>query len=92
LSGNLNCGGFAGNCIQANHDWTVPDYTSLCRRQTTLAVQIPYLLSGDEHQRDARRSRDAFEVCKVLFRNPSRCDSSAQQLRLDLCHGLLMVW
>ncbi|KAF0674392.1 phosphoribosylglycinamide formyltransferase 2 [Profundibacterium mesophilum KAUST100406-0324] len=26
----------------ANLDWTVPDYTTLCRRQKTLAVQIPY--------------------------------------------------
>lgn len=25
----------------ANLDWAVPDYTSLCRRQKTLAVQIP---------------------------------------------------
>ena len=27
----------------ANLDWAVPDYTTLCRRQKTLAVQIPYL-------------------------------------------------
>ena len=26
----------------ANLDWTVPDCTTLCRRQKTLAVQIPY--------------------------------------------------
>ena len=26
----------------ANLDWLVPDYTTLCRRQKTLAVQIPY--------------------------------------------------
>ena len=26
----------------ANLDWAVPDYTTLCRRQKTLAVQIPY--------------------------------------------------
>ena len=26
----------------ADLDWTVPDYTTLCRRQKTLAVQIPY--------------------------------------------------
>jgi hypothetical protein len=26
----------------ADLDWTVPDYTTLCRRQRTLAVQIPY--------------------------------------------------
>lgn len=26
----------------AGLDWTVPDYTTLCRRQKTLAVQIPY--------------------------------------------------
>jgi hypothetical protein len=26
----------------AGLDWSVPDYTMLCRRQKTLAVQIPY--------------------------------------------------
>jgi hypothetical protein len=26
----------------AGLDWEVPDYTTLCRRQKTLAVQIPY--------------------------------------------------
>ena len=26
----------------AELDWAVPDYTTLCRRQKTLAVQIPY--------------------------------------------------
>jgi hypothetical protein len=26
----------------ANLDWAVPDYTTLCRRQKTLAVQVPY--------------------------------------------------
>ena len=26
----------------ANLNWSVPDYTTLCRRQQTLAVQIPY--------------------------------------------------
>ena len=26
----------------ANLDWAVPDYTTLCRRQKTLVVQIPY--------------------------------------------------
>jgi len=27
----------------AGLDWAVPDYTTLCRRQKTLAVQIQYL-------------------------------------------------
>lgn len=26
----------------ADLDWTVPDYLTLCRRQKTLAVHIPY--------------------------------------------------
>ncbi len=26
----------------ADLKWAVPDYTTLCRRQKTLAVQIPY--------------------------------------------------
>jgi len=32
----------AGLLKMANLDWSVPDYTTLCRRQKTLAVQIPY--------------------------------------------------
>ena len=32
----------AGLLRIADLDWAVPDYTTLCRRQTTLAVQIPY--------------------------------------------------
>ncbi len=30
----------------AGLDWAVPDYTTLCRRQKTLAVQIPYRPAG----------------------------------------------
>lgn len=30
----------------ADLDWAVPDYTTLCRRQKTLAVQIPYRRAG----------------------------------------------
>ena len=30
----------------ARLDWPVPDYTTLCRRQKTLAVQIPYRRGG----------------------------------------------
>jgi len=26
----------------ANLDWTVPGYTTLCRRQKTLSIQTPY--------------------------------------------------
>lgn len=32
----------AGLLKRAGLDWEVPDYTTLCRRQKTLAVQIPY--------------------------------------------------
>jgi hypothetical protein len=32
----------AGLLKMAGVDWAVPDYTTLCRRQRTLAVQIPY--------------------------------------------------
>ena len=32
----------AGLLKLAKLDWAVPDYTTLCRRQKTLAVQIPY--------------------------------------------------
>ena len=31
----------------ANLDWPVPDYSTLCRRQKTLAVQIPYRRSDE---------------------------------------------
>jgi len=30
----------------AGLDWAVPDHTTLCRRQRTLAVQIPYRRAG----------------------------------------------
>ena len=32
----------ASSLKMAGLDWLVPDYTTLCRRQKTLAVQIPY--------------------------------------------------
>ncbi|EBA09836.1 ISSpo9, transposase [Sagittula stellata E-37] len=32
----------AGLVRQAGLDWPVPDASTLCRRQNTLAVQIPY--------------------------------------------------
>lgn len=31
----------------AGLDWAVPDHTTLCRRQKTLAVQIPYRRADD---------------------------------------------
>ena len=30
----------------AELDWTVPDYTTLCRRQKKMAVQIPFRRAG----------------------------------------------
>ena len=44
----------------ANLDWTVPDYTTLCRRQKTLAVQIPY------RRADAQRLEPAALVMRGL--------------------------
>ena len=35
----------------AGLDWPVPDYSTLCRRQKTLKVQIPYAVN---HRRDQR--------------------------------------
>lgn len=32
--------------MMANLDWTVPEYTTLCRRQKTLAVRTPYRRAG----------------------------------------------
>lgn len=32
-------------------DWPVPDYSTLCRRQKTLMVQIPYCRVGDPVRR-----------------------------------------
>ena len=34
--------GMVASLLMAGLDWAVPDYTTLCRRQRTLAVQIPY--------------------------------------------------
>lgn len=35
--------GFIASLLRlAGLDWTVPDYTTLCRRQRTLAVRLPY--------------------------------------------------
>ncbi|MCA0846137.1 IS5 family transposase, partial [Salipiger thiooxidans] len=36
----------AGLLQQAGLDWPVPDASTLCRRQKTLAVQIPYRRAG----------------------------------------------
>lgn len=38
----LTTGMVASLLKMAGLDWAVPDYTTLCRRQRTLAVQIPY--------------------------------------------------
>ena len=35
--------GFVASLLKlAGLDWPVPDYSTLCRRQRTLAVQLPY--------------------------------------------------
>ncbi|GLP88329.1 hypothetical protein GCM10007921_38920 [Tritonibacter mobilis] len=31
----------------AGWDWPVPDFSTLCRRQKTLAVQVPYRRADD---------------------------------------------
>jgi len=56
-----------------------------------LAVAISYLLPGGAHRRDARQSRDGFDVGKGMFRVPGHGDRLSQQLCLDLCHGFLVV-
>jgi len=39
--------GLIGSLIQmAGLDWPVPDYSTLCRRQARIAVQVPYRASG----------------------------------------------
>ena len=39
--------GFVASLLEfADLDWPVPDYSTLCRRQKTLAVQLPYRGSG----------------------------------------------
>ena len=39
--------GFVASLLKlAGLDWPVPDYSTLCRRQKTLAVQLPYRGSG----------------------------------------------
>ena len=40
--------GFVASLLKlAGLDWPVPDFSTLCRRQRTLAVQLPYRGSGD---------------------------------------------
>ena len=39
--------GFVASLLKlAGLDWPVPDFSTLCRRQKTLAVQLPYRGSG----------------------------------------------
>jgi hypothetical protein len=39
--------GFVASLLKrAGRDWPVPDFSTLCRRQRTLAVQLPYRGSG----------------------------------------------
>ena len=39
--------GFVASLLKlAGLDWAVPDFSTLCRRQKTLAVQLPYRSSG----------------------------------------------
>ena len=39
--------GFVASLLKlAGLDWPVPDYSTLCRRQKTLSVQLPYQGSG----------------------------------------------
>jgi hypothetical protein len=66
----------------ANLDWAVPDYTTLCRRQKTLVVQIPYrradgplnLLvdsTGIKFLGDGALSGDCFAIpCRVTNGGP----------------------
>lgn len=67
----------------ADLDWAVPDYTTLCRRQKTLAVQIPYrraegplnLLvdsTGIKFLGDGALSADCFAIaCRVTNGRPA---------------------
>ena len=41
----------------AGLDWPVPDYSTLCRRQKTLKVQIPY------RRADGPLNRECHELC-----------------------------
>ena len=34
--------GMVASLLRMSIDWPVPDYSTLCRRQKTLAAQIPY--------------------------------------------------
>lgn len=55
----------------ANLNWAVPDYTTLCRRQKTLAVQIPY-----------RRADGPFNLLV-----PSRDHAAREPAGQRLMHG-----
>ena len=67
----------------ANLDWPVPDYSTLCRRQKTLAVQIPYRRSdgplnllvdstGIKFLGDGALSADCFAIaCRMTNGRPA---------------------
>lgn len=55
-------------------DWPVPDYTTLCRRQKTVGVQIPY-----------RRARDSLNL--LLDIEPVSATGSSEPARGDQVPG-----
>ena len=74
----------------ANLDWAVPDYTTLCRRQKTLSVQVPYRradgflkLLVDRPRPPNRRNPDPRRTDEPLLR-PRNCRNRSSEL---MSHG-----
>ena len=76
----------------ANLDWSVPDHTILCRRQKTLAVQIPYQnaqIHGDDRKRPPVQHRaessEARFCCAPFYCKPFYCKPAHPEVPY---HGL----
>ena len=60
----------------ANLDWAVHDYTTLCRRQKTLGIQIPYRRAGG--------CIDPVKICSCYKGEGSdECDYGRQHQTVD---------
>ena len=74
----------------ANLDWSVPDDTILCRRQKTLAVQIPYQnaqIHGDDRKRPPVQHRaessEARFYCAPFYCAPAHPEVPSHGLQAN---------
>ena len=65
--------GFVASLLKlAGLDWLVPDYSTLCRRQRTLAVQLPYRGSLQESGLRVRWTRTGDERSRAQLASSFR--------------------